>query len=515
MSDYVPFPLETEPTDLLQEMVEFLQDRLPGWEPHEGNLEMLIMEGKAQQDAETRDLAADVPPAIFRAFGKIARLPAIEALQAWVTSTWTMIDTAGHTIPVGTIVTIDSAAGEPLAFETIEEIVVPNGSAVTAHGAVTLVAVEAGAAATGLDGPVTLSDPLDFVQSIALENTAGNPAVTVDGIDAESDDAYVSRLSRLLTLLAPRPILPPDFAILLQERIPGVDRAMAIDGYELATILVNEIQRIRIDASGGTYRLTFNGQQTANIAYDANAATIQAALVALSNIAPGDVVCTDDPEGARPAHPGPPPIPTFRTLVEFRGAYLYVNVPEITVDGTNLTGVPHGTVVETVQDGGGHSTGDGGTIILAAIDAGGQPVPPATKQAGREMLEAEREANFLVLIVDPTYSEIDVAFTGVADEGYDPADVQARGIVAVTDYLSPANWGQPDVGDSRAWNREHVLYYNEVLEALNDVDGLKRVNTLEVSRPPDSPIDPGGSIALPGDAPLTQPGDITGLVTAE
>jgi hypothetical protein len=43
------------------------------------------------------------------------------------------------------------------------------------------------------------------------------------------------------------------------------------------------------DATGGTYTLTWMGQTTAPIAYNANAATIQAALEALSNVAPGDV----------------------------------------------------------------------------------------------------------------------------------------------------------------------------------------------------------------------------------
>jgi hypothetical protein len=54
----------------------------------------------------------------------------------------------------------------------------------------------------------------------------------------------------------------------------------------------NEVNTITADAtaaSGGTFTLTVNGQTTAAIAFDADAAAVQAALEALSNVAPGDV----------------------------------------------------------------------------------------------------------------------------------------------------------------------------------------------------------------------------------
>ena len=44
----------------------------------------------------------------------------------------------------------------------------------------------------------------------------------------------------------------------------------------------SEIQRVVCDANGGSFRLVFNGYTTAPIAYDANAATITAALNQLS-----------------------------------------------------------------------------------------------------------------------------------------------------------------------------------------------------------------------------------------
>ena len=56
-----------------------------------------------------------------------------------------------------------------------------------------------------------------------------------------------------------------------------------------------DADRPRHGATGGTFTLTFDGQTTAPIAYDATAAPVQAALEALGNVEPGDVVVTGGP----------------------------------------------------------------------------------------------------------------------------------------------------------------------------------------------------------------------------
>lgn len=90
---------------------------------------------------------------------------------------------------------------------------------------------------------------------------------------------------------------------------------------------VNEKQYIRLGgALGGHYHLTFEGQTTAEIAYNASAATIDTALEALSNIGAGNVTVTEPSTG------------TF--LVEFTGSLAAKDVGEITVDNSALTGGP-------------------------------------------------------------------------------------------------------------------------------------------------------------------------------
>lgn len=88
-----------------------------------------------------------------------------------------------------------------------------------------------------------------------------------------------------------------------------------------------ETQTVTITGTptGGTFTLTFEGQTTGAIAYNASASTVQTALVALSNIGPGDVICTG---GALPGTP---------VVVEFTGALAGANRTLMTAT-SSLTG---------------------------------------------------------------------------------------------------------------------------------------------------------------------------------
>ncbi len=86
-----------------------------------------------------------------------------------------------------------------------------------------------------------------------------------------------------------------------------------------------EVQLITLtNHLGGTFSLTYSGQVTAGIAYNATAATVQAALEVLNNIAPGDIVVTG-PAG------GP-------WTVTFGGTLDETNVAEMTGSAASLTG---------------------------------------------------------------------------------------------------------------------------------------------------------------------------------
>lgn len=61
------------------------------------------------------------------------------------------------------------------------------------------------------------------------------------------------------------------------------------------TRLTDEVQTVTITNPANPITLTYSGQTTANIGPAATPAQVQAALEALSNLAPGDVLVEDDP----------------------------------------------------------------------------------------------------------------------------------------------------------------------------------------------------------------------------
>lgn len=229
MAGYIEVPFEKDPDTLAAEAFDYLAANLPGWVPHEGHLESWLIEALTRLVAEAREVASRVPAAIFRYFGQsILDIPAIDATPATAQSTWTMIDAQGYTVEAGTLVAFRVAGDTLIPFRVRDTVVVAPGSVSTAVNEVTLEAVEPGTAANNLGaGPMELVDALAYVDSVVATNPAG-------GVNGESDDAYLDRLAEELELLAPRPILPNDFAV-LARRVPGVYRAQAINLYDPAT----------------------------------------------------------------------------------------------------------------------------------------------------------------------------------------------------------------------------------------------------------------------------------------
>jgi hypothetical protein len=91
-------------------------------------------------------------------------------------------------------------------------------------------------------------------------------------------------------------------------------------------VSANEQQTVTLNntPTGGTFTLTFNGQTTATIAYNASAATVKTRLEALSTIGSDNVNVTGSAGGPY--------------TVEFVGALADENVAAMTANGASLTG---------------------------------------------------------------------------------------------------------------------------------------------------------------------------------
>lgn len=388
MAGYIQVPFVDDPDQLVAESLDHMAELTPGWEPRDGNVEVWLIQTLARLVAEARTVAAQVPVAIFRYFGTaLLDLPPVAASTGTLDTTWTVVDGQGYTIPAGTAVAVARTGDDLVAFETVDAHAIPPGQ--TTITSVPVAAREPGADTNGLGpGPMVLVDALAYVDAVVATS------VSTGGVDAEPDEVYLDRLADRLELLAPRPILPGDFATMARQ-VPGVARAVAIDLY---------------DPDTGTY------------------------------------------DNER-------------------------------------------------------------TVTVAAVDGAGQPIGSVIKDDLATLLEAAREANFVVHVIDPIYVPIVVTFTAVAFREADPDEVTAAAQQAVRDLLDPGRWGTTP-RDTARWERHTVVRYLEVAAALDRVDGLDYITALTVN---------GGTVDVPltGPAPLPapfagvdSPSSVTGTVVA-
>ncbi|MGH3925447.1 MAG: major capsid protein [Pseudonocardiaceae bacterium] len=102
---------------------------------------------------------------------------------------------------------------------------------------------------------------------------------------------------------------------------------------------VSEVQTVTVTGgpTGGSYTLTFTGQTTAPIAWNATATVVRDALADLSNIRYSDITVAGGP------HPG------TAITVRFAGQYEHTDVAQMTASGAGLTGgtTPAVTVTTT------------------------------------------------------------------------------------------------------------------------------------------------------------------------
>lgn len=131
-----------------------------------------------------------------------------------------------------------------------------------------------------------------------------------------------------------------------------------------------EVQTVTVTGTptGGTYTLTFNGQTTAAIPYNATAAQVRTALEALSTIGAGNVTTAGGP------HPG------SAISVTFAGALANTNVAQMTASGAGLTGGSSPAAAVATSTGGGTDLGSGGTETARGFLLGDKQV-----RAGRHV----------------------------------------------------------------------------------------------------------------------------------
>lgn len=422
-------PVQTDPALITDTAIEQLQALLeangfPGWAPSDGNLEIILLSVIATMAADAATVASQVPAAVFRAFGtQLFNLPYQQGAAATCSSTWTLADTAGHTIAAGTYVTVADQG-----FYAQADVTVAPGSSVAT---VPLVAVASGTDYNGLSAPVVPVDEIDWVTSI----TVGAPSS--GGVDAETDSAYQDRLAGELALQAPRPITASDYAAFVMS-VPTsitpsgvvVGRSTAIDGYS--------------PANSSFVITTTNGSATATVTTPPDEGVTAAAGATITG--------TGIPAATKVLSS------TTTTIVMSANA---------TASNTGVTATVAG------------SYGNERTVTVFVTDPAGVALSGPAMTAIQGWLQGFREVNFQVAVVAPTYFPVYVTAQVHVLPGFDSAGVVAAAKQALVSYLNPATWGGPWKPGGPPWLNSaqgfNIVRYNKLLGQIEQTPGVDYV----------------------------------------
>lgn len=120
-------------------------------------------------------------------------------------------------------------------------------------------------------------------------------------------------------------------------------------------------------------------------------------------------------------------------------------------------------------------------ITVAVVDEGGQALSPEKREEVRAYLNSMREINFVVHVVSPSYTIINVNFAVAVEPGFDPPSVAERVRTAVASYLNPATWAGGDRIPPEWRKEDNVVRYLEVAQVINETDGVHYVQLLTVN----------------------------------
>jgi hypothetical protein len=148
-------------------------------------------------------------------------------------------------------------------------------------------------------------------------------------------------------------------------------------------------------------------------------------------------------------------------------------------------------------------------VTVVSLDEHGNPVPSTIRTNVKNYLDAMREINFVVNVMDATVTGIDVTCSVTVLSGYDPADVVSRIVGALQSYLDPSKWGmdiQDNPDDPKTWNNINTIYYLEISTVINNVGGVNRIVVLRMGLAGGAqyPAD----LTIPGVVPLPTPGTL-------
>jgi hypothetical protein len=277
----------------------------------------------------------------------------------------------------------------------------------------------------------TLEDQYPWVQTGGILLFA----TTSGGVDEESDEAYLNRLVSDIRLMAIAPIVAENYAA-IAKNINGVFRSVAINLYN------PEVQTHNGDVANGSAQIknlteAFVKKLTVGTEISGAGVPIGAKIISLQ--------------------------PTE-------------NGGQITISA-NAEATNAGTLITATG-----LFGQEKCVTVSVADESGNALSAPLKAEVKKYLEERREVNYLIFVIDPTYTTLDVEFEVVKWPGWESSDVQARCIKAIEEFLNPGSWGMPPFGDKTIWYSRPLVKINDIVTVLGQVQGVKDVNSVKMRR---------------------------------
>lgn len=229
MADAIGLGDETDPETIAEDFDTYLTSHITGLELPAASLLAILRDAISLDSSILRSIAAQTGSAIFRYIGPLFGISALNPVSATADAIFTMVDSASYEIPAGFQLDATGSDGSPVGFATIDTATITGGS-----GTIAIEAIDTGETANDLSGFMTQVNTLTGIDTVEIDG------VSSGGSDGETDDEYEGRLSEILQLQSPAPILPDDFATYIRTTIAGVYRAVSVDLYDPDTGLYDQ-----------------------------------------------------------------------------------------------------------------------------------------------------------------------------------------------------------------------------------------------------------------------------------
>lgn len=154
------------------------------------------------------------------------------------------------------------------------------------------------------------------------------------------------------------------------------------------------------------------------------------------------------------------------------------------------------------------SSTDNEKMVTVAVvdDATGLAVPSTVRDEIKDELEATRETNFVVWVVDPTYTAVDVTATVEPIPGVDQTVADENAAAALTEFLQPYNFGRTQDIEAISWAQQLTLRHQDLSTVINNAPGVSHWTSLTFGL--NGGAQNTADKTLTGAAPLVTPGTI-------